>query len=198
MANENRNPNNNTPANEPANTAASPINTAATNALDAIETPIAGAQPLIEHKVANAANPAKRTSFVGQLLDTSIVSRNDRNSVAVTVGLPDGSSKVLWTNPQMWSKFSDKFLIGEYVRVDIQNTIKDVTTYHNADTDQELFHNSTSENFNGLGRANSGMFNAQASANTNDLDLIMNAPADKADAVATYLGRFRAALINSK
>lgn len=195
MAQTTENPNA-TPAAEPATTGATPITTKAANVLESVQSPANNAEGAPEHKVAEKANRPKKNSFVAQLLDaTETVSKGTGNpAIVLTFGLPNGSSKVFWTNPKMWANF-DKFAIDSFVRVDVQETKAGVTTYLNVETGEELYHNTSNESFSAIGRATSSMFNAQSTANTDDLEIIMNAPDSKASAVADYLGRYRSALV---
>lgn len=175
---------------------ATPVTTAATsgNVLETIQTAVA----TTEHQEATKENRPKRSSFVAQLLSTDVVERTGRNAaVALTFGLPDGSSRIMWTNPKMWSRFSDKFAIDSYVRVDFQTTIAGDTTYHDEESDKELIHNTSGDNFNGIGRATQGMYNAKASVNMDDIQLITGAAPESAGAIAQYLGMYRAAMIKS-
>lgn len=154
----------------------------------------------IEHKKADKLYAPKIVAFMGQLLSADTVERaGTSNSVALTFGLPDGGIKVMWTSEKYWNMFMGRgFTLESYVRVNIEQTVANKTSYPSADEpDTYFYHNNDGERFRDMAKITASMFNRDVPVNTGDIDLITNA-GNAAMPVATYLAAFRSSLITSK
>lgn len=153
-----------------------------------IEQPVAAAKQEAQKMVA-----PKSSSYSAQIIE---VNEAENGNFALTLALPDGSTKIAWINAGYWERLSKRFGEGDYVEVIVEERVEGKTTYESTDDGKLYFHNKTGEQFSQMRKISAGMFNKLTPPNQLDLSEIKNA-GEAMGPVANYLAAVRSAEIGA-
>jgi len=154
-----------------------------------IEQPVAAVKQVADKMVA-----PKSASYSAQIIE---VNEAENGNFALTLALPDGSTKIAWINAGYWDRLSKRFGEGDHVEVIFEERIEGKTTYESTDQPGTLyFHTKTGEQFSSMRKISAGMFNKLTPPNQLDLTEIKNA-GEAMGPVANYLAAVRSAEIGA-